>query len=215
MTYQDINSGVRKRRRGRPVGADRERTSARILKAAQQCFNAREYSEVSMADVASLAGISGPAIYTYFKSKDDLFIESAMTLMRGGLKIVSDAAECSGNWSDRLKRVIDAQRGVQSEIDAFPLIYSVVQARMVRFPDKYKAVIALRHEYSEVFCSIAGQAIDEGHLPSNTDPQIAGELLMAFTSNSIGIVRYYHQEEGDLDKIIDAVRALLGVTGRC
>lgn len=202
-----------KPRRGRPVGSDATKTRKRIIAAAAQCFNSREYAETSMAEIAATAKLTAPAIYAHFASKEDLFIETALSFMRRGQRILSDAAAGPGSWEARLGRVIDAQRGVQEQVESFPLIYSVVQARMVRYPERYRPVIELRHEYSLIFASIAQQAVNEGGLPKNTDPQIAGELLMAFTSNSIGIVKLYHGEDGDLDRIVHAVKALLSVTG--
>ncbi|WP_299193692.1 TetR/AcrR family transcriptional regulator [uncultured Erythrobacter sp.] len=200
-----------KPKRGRPAGGDARKTRSRIIAAAAKCFNSREYSETSIEQIAAEAGLTGPAIYAHFKSKDDLFIKTAKAFIQRGHRIMSEAASQPGSWDERLARVIDAQRAVQEEVQTFPLIYSVVQARMVRFPERYSEVIKLRQEYSEIFTSIAQQAIDERALPKTADAQITGELLMAFTSNSIGIVRHYHNEDGDLDKILHAVKALLAI----
>ncbi len=210
MTTQVKNSQD-KPKRGRPVGGDARKTRERIIAAAATCFNSREYSETSMEQIASEAGLTGPAIYAHFGSKEDLFIETAKDFIQRGHLTMAEATSPPGTWDERLARAIEAQRIVQNSIKTFPLIYSVVQARMVRFPDRYSEVIDLRRKYSEIFSSIAQQAIDEGALPKTTDAQITGELLMAFTSNSIGIVRHYHNEEGDLDRIVHAVKALLAI----
>lgn len=198
-------------KRGRPAGGDAKKTRARIIAAAAQCFNSREYAETSLEQIAKVAGITGPAIYAHFESKEDLFIETASAFIRRVHRILSEAAAQAGNWGERLGRVIDAQRSVQEEVKSFPLIYSVVQARMVRFPERYRSVMELRHQHSMIFSSIAQQAIDEGDLPESTDAQIAGELLMAFTANAIGTVRLYHDQDGDIDRIVQAVKALLSI----
>lgn len=200
-----------KPKRGRPTGSDAKKTRARIIAAAAQCFNSREYSETSLEQIAKVAGLTGPAIYAHFESKEDLFIQTALTFIRRGHQILSEAAAQAGSWDMRLSRVIDAQRDVQSEVKTFPLIYSVVQARMVRSPERYQPVIEMRQEYSKIFSSIAQQAIDERHLPKSTDAQIVGELLMAITSNAIGTVRLYHNEDGDNDRIVEAVKSLLSI----
>ena len=200
-----------KPKRGRPAGGDAKKTRARIISAAAQCFNSREYSDTSMEQIAKVAGLTGPAIYVHFKSKEDLFIQTALTFMQRAYQILSKAADHGGSWDQRLSKVINAQRSLQAEVKTFPLIYSVVQARMVRFPERYGSVIEMRAKYSQVFTSIAQQAIDEGGLPTATDAQIAGELLMAMTSNAIGTVRLYHSEEGDIDRIVHAAKALLSI----
>lgn len=210
MTTQ-IKDRPAKPRRGRPAGGDAAETRARIIAAAAQCFNSREYSETSLEQIAKVAGITGPAIYAHFNSKEDLFIQTALTFIGRGQRILSEAASEPGCWDERLGRVIDAQGKVQEEVRTFPLIHSVVQARMIRFPESYRPVIELRREYAQIFTSIAQQAIDEGDLPHSTDAQIAGELLMALVSNSIATVRLYHNEEGDFDRIVHAAKALLSI----
>ncbi|WFL77716.1 TetR/AcrR family transcriptional regulator [Altererythrobacter arenosus] len=200
-----------KPKRGRPAGGDAQKTRARIIAAAAQCFNSREYSETSLEQIAKVAELTGPAIYAHFESKEDLFIQTALAFIQRGHKILAEAAAEPGSWDKRLSRVIDAQRGVQEEVRTFPLIYSVVQARMIRFPERYQPVIEMRHKYSEIFSCIARQAIEEGGLPNSIDAQIAGELLMALTSNAIGTVRLYHDGHGDLDRIVRAAKALLSI----
>lgn len=47
-----------------------------ILAAAVQVFMERGFASTSIQDIASLAGLAKGTIYEYFKSKDELFIES-------------------------------------------------------------------------------------------------------------------------------------------
>ncbi len=200
-----------RKKRGRPAGGDTERTRERIIASAAQCFNSREYSETSLEQIAKVAGLTGPAIYAHFKSKEDLFIQTALAFIQRGQQILSEAAAQTGSWDMRLSRVIEAQRGVLQGVKTFPLIYTVVQARMIRFPQRYQPIIEMRRKYSEIFSSIAQQAIDEGRLPKSTDSQIAGELLMAITSNAIGTVSLYHNAEGDIDRIVEVAKTLLSI----
>jgi AcrR family transcriptional regulator len=62
------------------------RTREAIMAAAADLFRERGFRETSLADIGAAAGVSGPAIYRYFKSKGELLsvlIEEAALLWRG------------------------------------------------------------------------------------------------------------------------------------
>jgi AcrR family transcriptional regulator len=69
---------------GRPTKGARTREA--ITAAAAELFRERGFRETSLADIGAAAGVSGPAIYRYFKSKGELLsllIEEAALLWRG------------------------------------------------------------------------------------------------------------------------------------
>jgi AcrR family transcriptional regulator len=62
----------------RDLAASRSHRSRRsqtaILAAAWQMFQEREYESVTMEDIAQRAGVSRPAVYSYFRSKRSIFL---------------------------------------------------------------------------------------------------------------------------------------------
>jgi len=48
-----------------------------IMQAAEQLFTRRRFHEITMEDVARAAGVGKGTIYGYFRTKDDLFFETA------------------------------------------------------------------------------------------------------------------------------------------
>ena len=63
-----------------------ERTREAIMAAATDLFRERGFRETSLGDIGAAAGVSGPAIYRYFKSKGELLsvlIEEAAITWRG------------------------------------------------------------------------------------------------------------------------------------
>jgi AcrR family transcriptional regulator len=66
-------AGKARRAPGRPPGAVREATRARIVEAACQCFAQRGYAHTSNRDIAERAGLTTGALYHYFGSKAELF----------------------------------------------------------------------------------------------------------------------------------------------
>src|SRR5271157_6285208 len=62
-----------------------ERTREAIMAAATDLFRTRGFRETSLGDIGAAAGVSGPAIYRYFKSKGELLsvlIEEASVTWR-------------------------------------------------------------------------------------------------------------------------------------
>jgi len=199
------------RKLGRPHGSSSEDRRARLLKAAGEQFNVRAFSEVSMAEIARSAGITGAAIYNYFDSKDELFQETVKDRIINYNRFISDAVAISGSWKDKLNNLLDAVAELQEQNAAFPQIAAVVQARLLREPEKYQEIRDLRNESSLIYGSLISEAIHDGDLPKDIDISITGDLLMAITAGAIPTVSFYHSEPGDTDQIIGAVRALLGI----
>ena len=96
----------------RQTGAGRrtkgERTREAIMAAATELFRERGFRETSLGDIGAAAGVSGPAIYRYFKSKGELLsvlIEEAAITWR---ETVDDVLNEDTPPLVTLERLIDA-----------------------------------------------------------------------------------------------------------
>ena len=90
-------AAARRTKAGRVTDGERatkgERTREAIMAAASDLFRERGFRETSLGDIGAAAGVSGPAIYRYFKSKGELLsvlIEEAAVLWRGTADEVLD-----------------------------------------------------------------------------------------------------------------------------
>src|SRR5690349_15403407 len=72
--------GISARTLGRPSGRSGAETRRRLCEIGASLFSLHGISNVSMADIAGAAGLTGPAIYNYFGSKDALFSEIVCSL---------------------------------------------------------------------------------------------------------------------------------------
>jgi AcrR family transcriptional regulator len=61
----------------------------RILETASELFIARGYHGMSMREISEALGVSKPALYYYFKDKEELFLE----IMRHSVEEMSDALD--------------------------------------------------------------------------------------------------------------------------
>ncbi len=64
-----------------PAG-HRDRTRERIVRSARRLFNRRGFSEVSIDDIMSQAGLTRGGFYTYFESKSDLYAQAIRQALR-------------------------------------------------------------------------------------------------------------------------------------
>lgn len=66
-------------KRGRPPLSDRQGTRDRILDAALEVFSERGFDGATVRQIAAKVGVSDPALYAHFKSKQEIF-ESLLRL---------------------------------------------------------------------------------------------------------------------------------------
>ena len=61
---------------------EREKRKQLIVDAAMELFSEKEFHNIGMRDIAKRAGISAAAIYRYFPSRDDVFVEALVRHMQ-------------------------------------------------------------------------------------------------------------------------------------
>lgn len=86
-----MSEDLRPRPRGRPPGPspDYDEQRRRILDAATELFAQRGYANTGMRDLAAAVGMSAPAIYHYFESKEALMealIDDSLRGPQGGIR---------------------------------------------------------------------------------------------------------------------------------
>lgn len=62
--------------------AERETRKNLIIEAAMDLFSQKDFHKIGMRDIAKRAGISAAAIYRYFPSRDDVFVEALVRHMK-------------------------------------------------------------------------------------------------------------------------------------
>lgn len=82
-----------------------------ILDAAFRRFAAYGYRRVSLGDIAEEAGMSRPALYHYFRDKEDVFRALSERIQRGVVEAVTTAAAAPGSVEERLAAVLAARVG--------------------------------------------------------------------------------------------------------
>ena len=196
---------------GRPEGASGEETRERLLEVAATLFAREGYRGVSLAEIAGAAGISAPAIYNHFGSKDDLFIETATNIFEEIKDAVAQSAAAPGTWHDKLARVLATCEELYREDAVLQRFGSVFDVQAARDPEKYVPVRQVQRELDGVFRDIVQHAVNTGGLPASVDVNVMGDLLTSLIMGGIASRTLTSPSKSDHQNLVAAFKTLLGI----
>ena len=175
--------------------ADAERPSRReqILRAAAQLFAERGSRAVGVDDVGAAVGVTGPAIYRHFASKDamlaEMLVRISETLLTGGSERVSGVGD---NPAGQLRALIAFH--VDFALDN-PALITVQDRDLGSLPDGDAAQVRrLQRRYVEVWVAVLAGLHPDGDAEAcrarahavfgliNSTPHSAGRLDRADTA---------------------------------
>jgi len=160
---------------------EREATARAILDAARDLFVADGYNSVSIRRIAERIEYSPAAIYSYFPSKDDIFL----ALAEEGFRMLFESAECV-HAVDHPEDPVDCIRTAFLKLYQFSREHPEYHALM--FLDRSVPKIsrdwqrfAFVGETRVHFIGLIQQAIDEEHFPRDSSAEVIFRVLTAAT----------------------------------
>jgi AcrR family transcriptional regulator len=160
---------------------EREATSRAILDAARDLFVADGYDHVSIRKIAERIEYSPAAIYSYFPSKDDIFL----ALAEEGFRMLAQSAECARE-EDPHTSPIECIRAAFLHVYQFSKAHPEYHALM--FMDR--SVPKISHDWQRFgfvremrkgLTDLIGQAIAAGDFPADSNPEVIFRVLMVAT----------------------------------
>lgn len=118
---------------------------AELLRSAARLFAERGYASVSTVELGDAVGISGPALYRHFASKEamlqELLIDASERLLEGAAAIIGDDREGgAGQTSDQ--GAPDAAAALLRRLVAFHLEFATSDPDVIRIQDRELAQLA-------------------------------------------------------------------------
>jgi AcrR family transcriptional regulator len=158
---------------------EREATARAILDAARELFVAEGYQNVSIRKIAEKIEYSPAAIYSYFPSKDDIFLG----LAEEGFRLLLQSSEECACGPDAEAPPIDCIRDAFLSIYTFSKTHPEYHALM--FLDRSVPKISrdwsrfgfVREMRSQLTARIQ-HAIDRGDFPAGSNPEVIFRVLM-------------------------------------
>lgn len=157
---------------------EREATSRAILDAARELFVAEGYDNVSIRKIAEKIEYSPAAIYSYFPSKDDIFL----ALAEDGFRMLLESSQCvrhEHSHTAPLECIRSAFLDIYAFSKAQPEYYALMfldrsVPKISRDWQRFEFVREVRRQMTDVI----QQAIDRGDFPADTNPEVVFRLLM-------------------------------------
>jgi AcrR family transcriptional regulator len=154
---------------------EREAVARAILDAARELFVAEGYSNVSIRKIAEKIEYSPAAIYSYFESKDDIFLALAEEGFR--LLFKKSDVEPAGSRVDIIRNGFwNLYAFSKAHPEYFALMF--VDRSVPRISQDWERFGFVR-EMKHKMADLIRQAIDAGDFPSGTRPEAVFHILAA------------------------------------
>lgn len=183
----------------------------RIVAGARQLIARGGLRKAQMSRVASKAGLSTGAIYRYFPSQTDLFIEVLDDAVAHEIEILRAIARGPGSSTERLSRAVDSfvRRALEGPELSYAFIAEPANARVEA------ARRQARKAFSRVYEDIVREGIANGEFPEQDLDVTAACIFGAFTEALVGPIaaRAVREKEALVRAIVSfCERAVAGRT---
>lgn len=148
---------------------------AEILRVAERLFASNGYAATSMEDVADVVGVTKPAIYHYFRSKEDLLLEIRQSIIDGALELVDGVLEAEGRPSQKLADILVAHTETVLKRRRANKIFYEEHGRLA--PERERAIRRAERRYEKVLRQLYQEGVAAGEL-RDVDPGIAVATLL-------------------------------------
>lgn len=165
-------------------GVPRAEREGQILDAAATEFGDRGYAAASVTAVALAAGISKPLVYSYFGSKDGLFLAC---LRRGADRVIADIEAARHARGVRLPA--ETLRAIFTALAPRPADWSLIHDTTAPAGSRSAAAAAgYRARLDDLADEGVGVFLDER---GNTDPRDASALARVWNSAITALVTWW------------------------
>ena len=150
---------------------------ARIVRAARKLIASDGFRGASMTAVAAAAGLSTGALYRYFPSKAELYVELLNEAVTHECAILDDIVAGAGSARSRLRAAVEsfARRALEGPHLAYAFIAEPAD------PEVDAARIVCRQKVSAVFERVLRDGIAAGEFPRQPVDVSAACIVGAFT----------------------------------
>ena len=151
-----------------------------LLRAAEEVFTEHGYARATVDEIALRAGIAKGSVYTYFKSKQQLFKEvfSHHYPQREAELVAQLSKESSA--TNKLKLLFEAWYDSHATRAHSPLTMEFWQSAMRQEDGVILEVLKRRHMFwRDMIAQIVAEGMEQGVLNSRSEPAVTAAILMA------------------------------------
>ena len=170
----------------------KEAAKSKIVEAARVVFAKKGYHEATMDDVAKEVGVSKGALYSYFKSKEDLLKEISLQGHQTLRTILSETCKCN-NLEDALEEVYTTitekyKGNLHTHFEIVALASHDAKIRKIVFEDYQKDIEAV-----EAFVE---EKKKQGVIRTDVDARVLAELFTALYMGTLAKLLIGYPKQG-------------------
>jgi AcrR family transcriptional regulator len=144
----------------------------RIVRAALQVFAERGFHGATMQDIVRRSGLSVGAIYTYFKSKDDLILAGCDLITDQEMAALYERLQQAGSFRDKISTAVGFffdQLDFERQMVGGPRLLIEAWAAADSQPAIREMLLRRRREIQALTVALLHEGIAQGELPAWID----------------------------------------------
>lgn len=185
-------------------GRTRRGRKAQIIDVSTELFREKGYHATSLDDIADRIGFTKPAIYYYFRSKEDILFAIVDQIVDSGLARMEAVAASDASPTEKMHDLlVENTRVILENLDANSVFYN---ERGLLSPEREEAIRERERVYTRVARQIYTDGVAVGEF-TDVDPAVATATLLGA---SIWAHRWF-DPDGSLstDEVAEQIATLL------
>lgn len=158
----------------------KEQRRVAILEAAESCFDRKGYYETSIDDIVHESHMSKGAIYTYFKSKEEIFISLMNFITERSFQVLDGMFDQLNTATDKLKFIIERNFELYANSKNMQRVHYEFWLYASSFPKLQELMKEREKLFNGIIARIVEEGIANGEFRKDADPMTVGSLYWNF-----------------------------------
>lgn len=188
-----------------------EDTRTLLLKAAAHLFARKGVAGITLAEIAGTVGLSGPAIYNHFPSKDALFIAVVQQMYDEEILAFKKVLQPLNSVAQGLAVLLDLVPTLYRDDGTLQLLGLTAQLEAARNPAVYQVLIEASLRRDRVAIALVERAKAQGELAPEVDAAEVGAMLLSLFYGALGYRSLMAPTPEQFRGSVQALRCLLTV----
>lgn len=159
--------------------AGRPDKSREIMNVAERLFTTRRFHEITTDAIAAEAGVGKGTIYRYFRDKEDLFFQTAMSGFDELCDLVRQGSADGGPFQQQLLEACTKVRGFfDRRWPLLRLMHSEEMRALVSKGEVHRRMMAHKRDLESAVSEIVERGVAEGAIRSDVPPKVLAAFLL-------------------------------------
>lgn len=151
-----------------------------ILEAAQSCFDRKGYYETSIDDIVRESHMSKGAIYTYFESKEDIFISLMNYKTENSWEYIREQFATLGTATEKLKFMFERNYILYANQKNMQRVHFEFWLYASSFPKLQQLMEERARLFEGAIAEIVREGVESGEFRKDLDSTTVGSLYWYF-----------------------------------